>query len=45
MKPSGHFPRLRRLGRAALAWPNLPYTMLGGLLLASLLSRLLLMLS
>ena len=45
MKFSGLFPRLSRLGRTALAWSNLPYTMLGALLLASLLSRLLLMLS
>lgn len=37
--------RFRRLTEAAGRWENLPYTILGGLMLVSLLARLVLILS
>jgi hypothetical protein len=44
MRPAEPIPWLRRVRQAAAASRNLPYTVLGGLMLVSLLSRLLLIL-
>jgi hypothetical protein len=44
MNPADLLQRLRRLRLAAAESRNLPYTILGGLMLVSLLSRLLLIL-